>query len=82
MSTRTADINTTITIHETSAKRFRSEGVTAFTLCDGALFGFTFSNGRKVGFNVRALDVAREVIRSANRQERALLKKIIEETEG
>ena len=69
----------TVTITETKARTFRSDGCTAFTLVNGQIVGRVPANGRKVPYAVQVLDVLRVYISEANQQELDVMERLIQE---
>jgi hypothetical protein len=83
VSTRYETLNQpSVTVAPANGHKFKTEGVTCITLIDGLIVGKTMSNGRLVPFGISGFRVFKKWVAEANAQERAVMKRIIEEAEG
>lgn len=63
-------------VSEVSGRKFKTAQGTAFTLCDGKLVGDTRGNGGTIHYNIPALDVIREYLAQANKQDVETVRKL------
>ena len=73
--------NQSLTVTQANSFRFKSEGVTCFTLADGMIIGRRYANGKQVPFAISVFAILRQWLPHCNSHERKLIKRLIEEAE-
>lgn len=58
-----------VSVSTVEGRKFKTEQGTAFTLCGNSIIGHTTGNGSAIRFNIPVLDVIREWIPRANKQD-------------